>query len=128
MLKYQILKIAVIVFASIGGGCANHLDKYQLELIREIDAQSPKVFFERNRNNNELCFYAWGDSLAGYSTPGLTPDEINLYVKDMKIPVEVKYIDDPGPIGESEEYWGKVEQFLITYNRLVVEELKNRLH
>lgn len=101
------------------------------ESLHGLDAEDE---FEENRNNEKLWFYALASKTADdYLIPGLTKEEIDLYVDEMDIGFEVIddflniHINTDGPdVGRC--YSIVVRDFAETYNRLVLSEYKNRVY
>jgi hypothetical protein len=85
--------------------------------------------FRKNRESGVVPFYSTGSLLSGDSFPGLSQEEVNRLITEERRPYVRKFQDDPPPfiVGDdfsAAEYWEAVSEYLIAYNRLVLEEVK----
>jgi len=92
-------------------------------MLASVLEMSPEAIFKENISSGEVFFYGKGNLSRSYKLPGLTEEEIERYVVSKKVPVVIKFLDDPVPIGASKEYWNAVNSFLTKYNRLTTQYL-----
>jgi len=88
--------------------------------------------FRTQLTKGKLVFYAMCEHFEKekYTFPGLLQQEVDEFISEKKVPIEVKFEDvAPVIVGAQytgEEYWLAVDDFLSDYNRLVLAELKRR--
>jgi hypothetical protein len=111
-------------------GCSvNKMSKsaVRLELLDEVRKLSADVEFKRNVAANHIVFYGYGDRIHCYWAPGLSDSEIAEYITTERVPMELRFIDDPAPPGVSEEFWREVARFFEQYNKLMIRYVRENL-
>jgi hypothetical protein len=123
-------RFLVLCITLSGGfiGCAtdrtNHLSSDQIELLREAKKNSALDEFQKNLAAGHIVIYGYGNLSYGYQIPGLSTSDIEKYIKTNRIPVIIRFVDDPEPLGSSTEYWTEVINFLKKYNKLMINHIK----
>ncbi|MDQ8201312.1 hypothetical protein QEH56_24345 [Pelagicoccus enzymogenes] len=104
------------------------------KIAKHLHGLEAEEEFIRNKKKEELWFYAIESETKGeYLFPGLTKEEIELYVEKMDIGFEVIddfldiHISTDGP-DVSHCYSIVVRDFAEQYNRLILSEYKNRAY
>lgn len=93
---------------------------FELNALALIENRDSAKEFLENIKRNDLCFYAVGDGRGGVDITGISEDEVLKWVTREKVPVKVQFSIDPPPPFADEEFWLKVDDFISTYNQLVV--------
>lgn len=119
-MKHSLLIIAAALF-----GIISTIAFSSQQDIGDFRPRIPNVLdeLERNLEANELPFYALGSYMYGYRLPGLSDEELDHWVKQEDYPFQVRFSDDPSPLGADADFWERAESFVARYNRFVVLHL-----
>lgn len=96
----------------------------QVALVKDVKEMSPSAESQKNIANNFVVFFAIGSSSYGYNVSGLSQQEVHEYVDVQKVPVVLKFSDDPAPIDATNAYWEEAEKFVSAYNKIMLAYLK----
>ncbi len=101
------------------------------EAARKYLGRDPVSEFRKNKNGEAVTFYSYGSLMSGDHFPGLSQQEVDLWITERRIKYVRMVQDDPAPffVGVDftiTDYWNAVEEYLTTYNRLVLDYLINQ--
>jgi hypothetical protein len=136
------MKILLILGLLALCGCATHrhsdvVDRKSRAYVQAMAdlGEDAGTAFKKQLERGNLAFLAIGEHpfRENCSFPGLAQDEVDAYITRKKVPFQIRF-DSVAPVivtknGESydyDAYWAAVDDFLTTYNRLVLAELKRR--
>jgi hypothetical protein len=100
------------------------------EYLGSYFGSDPFSEFRKNKEEKALSFYSYGSLVYGDYFPGLTQQEVDLWITERHLKYVRMIQDDPQPFFvcvdfSIADYWDAVEEYLTTYNRLVIDHLNN---
>ncbi len=131
MLKLITILFAALVIAALSScrSAGAVRTSAGIEAARKAVQRDAGAEFRRNLETDQVQFYSYGSLMYGDHFPGLTADEMSLWIERRGVRFSRQFQDDPQPFFVNAgfttgDYWQVVNEFLSDYNHMVLAYLK----